>query len=91
MKTGTVNPSRLALSRRLLRLHWLGRRDLAHGLPEGVLVAAGAYLTRRVDELLTLRPGVGLRLLGLWHGANVADLCAHVDTAHVNIFSDMGA
>lgn len=59
----------------LLGLGWLGARDLAHGLPEGVLVAAGAHLARRVDELLTLRPRVfSLGLFGLWHGVILADL-----------------
>lgn len=67
----------------LLRLRWLDRGDLAHGLSEGVLVAAGAYFTRRVDELLALRPGVfSLGLFGLWHGVNVTDLRAHCEVRH---------
>lgn len=59
--------------------------DVVHlkgGSPEGVRVLAGAVLTRRVNELLALAAGVGLRLLGLWHDTNVADLRAPGEVRH---------
>lgn len=51
-------------------------------VPESVLVVSGAYLARRVDELLALAAGVfSLGLLGLWHGRSLADLLARREVA----------
>jgi hypothetical protein len=82
MTIRTLDTSRLRLASRFLGLRWRGRCDLAHGLPEGALVFAGAVLTRRVHELLALAAGVGLRLLGLWHGLSLTDLSARREVRH---------
>jgi hypothetical protein len=63
------------------------RSDLAHGAPEGVPVAIGAMLARRLNKLVSL----GSRVfdgLGLRHGASrwlpiVGDLLTHREVRHV--------
>lgn len=66
----------------LLGLRRGGASHALYRLAEDVLVTAGASLARRVHELLALAAFVGLRLLSLGHGANVADLCAPSEVRH---------
>jgi hypothetical protein len=58
------------------------RRDLAHGLPERVLVAVRAKLTSGVDELLALASAVVGYLFGLCHAVSLADLRAPSEVRH---------